>query len=754
MNFNDQESSKGYFERLGDHLAFMTSANILIDEMANTFGNLIFQSTQLNKVFTQNRQRIEEMQTAISDAVPGVTRLGGSIKDVTNIIGEVAIASRRNVIANTESVEKLFAASEVLGDQISSKLLVENFANIGITFEKVGKNLEESISYVQSIGGNAREVMSDVLDNTEQLNKFNFENGVQGLTKMAAKASLLRVDMNQVFTLAEKALSPENAVEIASAFQRLGVMSGTLVDPFSLMNESINNPKGLLDSITQMTKQYTYFDEKTRSFRISPQGMLTLREISNETNISYETLTKMGLAASELDSRLSQISPTIKFANEEDKMYLANIASMNEQGEYTVNIKDEKGRDQNKRLVDITQQEMDKLIEEQKKGEKPLEEIARNQLTVSQNLENDVKAIREAILGGLVSAPQIIGAGEKVSEFITTTGGEISKSGLGDTKTFRDFSEGSIDILTDLVTGLFSENKTSGEVFSSFLDSGTALFEQMGNNFQSGGKDLLDNISGELKNKGDFDFITEILDGLKLNDPKIQDARFEQYIEQSNEKFNEYINYQNTQQNDFKTFSLKDSGFKGVDQYKYEFKDVLEKITKGEEDNKSLVEYIKENELGLKNISTNFYDEMSSLATDLTKKIKEDENKLNDIRKNIQSLNENQKYGVFTENKTINNFKETSNFIEGTNTKTEPINSGRIYGNQSLTQVIQHKVDFGKITVDVNLTGAANQFDTDTQKLILDKVFNDVRFKELITSVDSMKENSMTQTGNLNSSVN
>jgi len=119
---------------------------------------------------------------------------------------------------------------------------------------------------------------------------------------------MLRFDMNQTFQLAEKVLSPEGAIQVASAFQRLGVSVGNLVDPFQLMNQSINDPSGLQDSLAQMTKQFSYFDEETKTFKINPQGVLTINEIANQTQMSAKELREMSLAALELDRRLSAVS--------------------------------------------------------------------------------------------------------------------------------------------------------------------------------------------------------------------------------------------------------------------------------------------------------------------------------------------------------------------------------------------------------------------------------------------------------------
>ena len=454
-----------------------------LDAYKYAFSALGQQATDLNKTFTQNRQRIVEMQQSIADAIPGIRRLGGGIEDVTKTIGEIAEASNRNVIANTQSVEKFYAASEVLGT--STETLASAFMDVGYSFQRIPETLEESISYVQSIGGNAKAVMQEVVRNTDQLNRFQFADGVKGLTKMAAQASMLRFDMNETFRLADRVLSPEGAVEMASAFQRLGVAAGNLVDPFQLMNQSINDPSGLQTSLANVSKQFTYFDEKSKSFKINPQGVMILREMEKEAGLSSGSLSKMGLAAAELDSRLSKLNPKITFANEEDKQYLANIASMNEKGEYTVNIKRPDGKSEMKQLSEVTQEEMTNLIAEQKKGQRPIEDIQRDQLSLQEIMSNDVKAIRDKVLFGVVSATPGLEIGEAARRITNAVGGALSGPGVADVKTVRGKTEDLISNLSNIVTDI-QNKKSVPETLQNFVESNKSFIASLGSDFTKG----------------------------------------------------------------------------------------------------------------------------------------------------------------------------------------------------------------------------------------------------------------------------
>ena len=439
------EESLTFAQKLGKE------ATVTWQTLGKTIEETYNAQVELNKTFGQGQERLSEMYKSISDAAPRVARLGGDMKDVQSTMIGIADASRRNVIANTEDVEKLYAATQVVGG--SAAELSNAFLDVGVGIEQVGKQLEDSVNYVRSIGGNTKAVMKDVSDNMGQMNRYQFAGGVQGLTKMAAQASMLRFDMKETFALAEKVLDPESAIEVASAFQRLGVSAGNLADPFQLMNMSINDPSGLQDSLADVAKQYTYFDEKTKTFKINPQGVLTLKEMEKQTGVSAKEMSKMGLAAAELDQRLSAVNMAGLNIKEEDKQYLANIAKMGEGGDYEVKLTDDKGNEYTKKLSEVTQTEMDKLIKEQKEGPKTLEEIARSQLTIDEAMLADIRGLRVAFEQGITSPKQVrqgIAGAQRASKTIL---GETSDK-FGKSKDYRDLSEGILDTLGKVATEL------------------------------------------------------------------------------------------------------------------------------------------------------------------------------------------------------------------------------------------------------------------------------------------------------------
>lgn len=451
----------------------------------------------LNREFSLSRARIIEMKEAFADSAAGVEKLGGNLNDVIDTISGIAKASNRNVIENEKVVSQLYASAKVL--RTTSGELVDDFKNVGYETSQIAPNLEKSIEYIQSVGLNAASVMKSVSDNMEKMNRYQFEGGVSGLAKMAAQASMLRFDMAQTFSFADRMLTPENAINMASAFQRLGVTAGNLVDPFVLMNESINDPTGLQNSLARLGQEFTYFDEETKSFKINPQGVLTLRQMEEEAGLAAGSLSKSALAAADLDKRLSEVSAAgLKFENEEDKQYLANIARMGEGGKYEVKIDDKT----TKQLQDLSQEEFDKLIQQQKDAPKTVEDIQRSQLTALQSIAGDMKAMVDAGKFGVASTNAVTTNMEGLRNIVTKFA-DVSQKSLPKTPEVRESVTEAINKMKDLFASAQSKGLSSTEfidkvktIEDGLLKKGENLGEESYNAIQKILKETASSVKG------------------------------------------------------------------------------------------------------------------------------------------------------------------------------------------------------------------------------------------------------------------
>ena len=473
-NPNDFNSMGDVFKAYQDTLNFKDT----IDKIYTGINNI-------NKSFGDSRLRAVEFSNAISDSASSLVRVGASLDDIDTTIISISEGARRNVIETTDTITEIYAAAQLIGQQADPARLVENFQAAGYEISQVGETVAESIGYVQSLGLNSRKIMQDVVNSMEYMNRFNFSDGVVGLTKMAAQASMLRFDMATTAKFADSVMNPQGAIEMASAFQRLGVMAGDLVDPFVLMDKSINDPAGLQDSLINLTKQFTMFDEKTQSFKIAPGAQRQIKEIAEAAGMTAAEFTKTALSAADMDRRLGQINLGIN-ATEEEKMLVANMAKMGTgafKGDYVVQIKDDEGKDQTKRLSDLQSEEFQKLREIQETAPKTVEEIQRAQLGVLDTIQRDMAALpiqigyaiggQSAIIRGAEATKRIgddiasalyskgvLGSGEDSRKFFEAVGDDFQdllvKASQGDTKALEGVTKRLDERSSQLESGVYA----------------------------------------------------------------------------------------------------------------------------------------------------------------------------------------------------------------------------------------------------------------------------------------------------------
>jgi hypothetical protein len=340
-----------------------------------------------------------------------------------------------------------------------------------------------------------------------------------GLTKMAAQSAMLRVNMNATSALAEKVFDPEGAIQVASALQRLGVNMGMLSDPFALMDATINDPAGLQKSIADVAASFTIFDEKTKSFKIDPGSIRKLREIATETGISYDNLTKMGLAAANSGEIMKQLS----FAgnlSEEDKMYVANLAEM-KGGDYVIKVgKTEEGKDDFKKLSELSEDQLKATIEASKSAPKSMEDIARAQLSAGEIAAGNLTAIKNNLVGGIADTKGIRDLPE-----LTRGLTETVSSSLRDLLPQKDQVTGATNEiaekfgknLVDVLEGKKSFEDVGKEIVAGLKDKGIQAGEYM----NTLPKTLMENLQEKIKegSLANTELGKKITESLKTGDP-------------------------------------------------------------------------------------------------------------------------------------------------------------------------------------------------------------------------------------------
>jgi len=457
--------------------------------------------------FGASREAIAAIRQNIANAIPDVTALGGEFNDIVQIQKQVSETLGKNLVLSTDAFKDMYAASKASGQEVGQ--ITQSFKDVGISVYDSTKQMEGVVNIARASGVNASAVSSQVLSNMEALNKYNFEGGVQGLAKMAAQATSLRINMADSLAFAEKVFDPEGAINMAAAMQRLGVAQGDLLDPLRMMDLAQNDPGELQNQIAKMSQQFVQLKKDGTGFEIMPGAKRQMREIEKEMGLPLGQLSKMALASADLDDKMKKIK--FPAATEEQKTMIANMAEM-KGGQYVVNFTDKEGNVKEKAVSELSPDDIKQLAEASKP--KSMEDLAKGQLDtltrIQKILESQGRRLPSAIAaskGGkaVTEAPR-----EIVEALETTTKGVTSKGlqqGLDKTTdiafdVLNKFAQGT-GTMADVSTAFskISENtKTAfGESWSEAMKNGTTATQKLGES-QNGIIQLLNTGIGTLKN--------------------------------------------------------------------------------------------------------------------------------------------------------------------------------------------------------------------------------------------------------------
>lgn len=457
-------------------LSQLTSALEAASKAANGFKKSVMgmedSAIKIAQQFGQGRENIVNIKAGLADASDSLVKVGVNINQA---ISEAARLQEgfsktigRNALLTSESFGQLKAMTDVTGQDITT--LTTKFADAGISILNSGKEMQKVVDASRSIGVDTKKVSDLVVSNLSKTNQFNFQGGVEGMAKMAAQAVNLRIDMNKILDIADTMFDPEKAIEMASAMQRLGVAQSSLLDPLRLMDMAQNDPAELQNQIAEMSKEFVRLNEKGQ-FEIMPGSKRQLMEISQQLGMGKDGLAKMALASAELEDKMNKIKLPDTFS-EEQKQFIANMATMGPGGEYKLKVDGEDvGLDKALDLFTQDKGKLDKFMEAQ--APKTMEELAKEQINIFESMANDLDFLKSIdtrlgmVLGSSKTAESMLTAGKELSSELPKIFGEEELS----TKQLRKKTDEGLQG----ITGALKEGDIAGA-----------------------GKQLLDNVGGFL----------------------------------------------------------------------------------------------------------------------------------------------------------------------------------------------------------------------------------------------------------------
>jgi len=460
-------------------------SNFSSDKIMETFDKVEASTSNIQKYMGVGAEMSDEIRSAMTDAASKIISMGGSMGDLETIQQGLLETTGRNVIASNEYFSEIYAAAEVSGQ--SMKTLQEGFINAGYNMNNIGSEMQTVLDTSRALGVSMQAVSAGVLDNMKSLDTHNFKGGVEGLSKMAATSATLRVNMSSMMQAVDKAFDPEGAIEMASAFQRLGVTQSELLDPLKLMNMSMNDPEQFMKSISDMGKSLTELDEKG-NIRIAPGSIRRMKKLADAAGMNVDEFAKMSKASAELDIKMQKISFP-DFASEEQKTMIANISQMKD-GKIQMKV-DGEMKDVNEVLQQFKgdQKGLKDFLESSQP--KTLEELALEQLTTSKAIEAGIDSIANKT--GLAFAGSKTGGKIRQAERKIVRAGTDAVSNSFDVSKLRQGFDNEVGVLTQ---SLIKLSKGEGSLTEVGQSLSTVLNDVKGG-FGSVYEDLKKNLGTE-----------------------------------------------------------------------------------------------------------------------------------------------------------------------------------------------------------------------------------------------------------------
>jgi hypothetical protein len=326
------------------------------------FGSMDTPLTALNRQVGMSYDNFKGVKNRMMhESIETTRKFGVDAEKIAAIQGSIFAETNRNLLLTNEQLHETAAVSVLLG----SSEAVGKFVG---AYDKIGGSIGGALKQVQSIrqesgkyGVDMTKATSLVEANLQKAQTYGFRDGVNSLTRMAAKALSLRMDMSQVFAFADKNRDIESAITNSAKTQVLGGAFSTFADPLTNMFNSLADNEANLERIANLGKDMMFFNKEKgiSEFKGDYIDRERARAFASANGLDFEKLTEGW-------SQTAKIEHVGKFTNtnldEGQKAFAAAQAQWNtEKNEWEMTVLDKTNNLVTKSLKDIKSEELERM---------------------------------------------------------------------------------------------------------------------------------------------------------------------------------------------------------------------------------------------------------------------------------------------------------------------------------------------------------------------------------------------------------
>lgn len=336
----------------------------------------------------------KSMNDAIFNTYRSTQNLGVSMKDVTDYFTSYGNAIGKIPNISEDAAKQAVLLSKATGIAVTEiSTYVAKFSEVGMSQKSALDRMTKIYQTARRYGVDSGALTKTVTENIKMASAYGFKGGVEGLTKMAARAQQLGIDFKLLNGVVEKALDPDKAIELAASMQMLGGNVGALGDPFQLLYMAQNDIGKLQEEFINVTSSAVDFNEATGEFKVPVSEMYRLRSMSESLGLNYDQIAEAAVKAAKQKEVLSRITfPST--VSEEDQNLIASLSEINN-GKVQITLP---GTSELVDAASLSQTEIDSLKEKLTTDNMNIKDIATAQLSESEKAAISLNKIENSMV--------------------------------------------------------------------------------------------------------------------------------------------------------------------------------------------------------------------------------------------------------------------------------------------------------------------------------------------------------------------
>lgn len=330
---------------------------------------------------------------------------GFKYDDASKLLGGLSTQMERMIPFSETITANALKLGMSLGEtpEVMGKL-IGDMTKYGLSQEKSLTVLNKTFATARAYGVDAKKLTATVSTNIKMAATYGFKNGIEGLTRMAAQAQRLGMDIKKTQGFADSILEGgiEEAVKVSTELQMLGGSNGALANAESLYYMSLYDVEGLQTELAKANQSAVEFNETTGEFKITGENALMLRQKAKLLGTSYDEVAQSAINMKKELTIAGKVD--LDGLSESSRALVTSLAEVKAGGVITIDLPnfDEKGMDLAALMNDnefITKLEEYKKLEEKAEDANPallqleLNTIAKQQQSTLQVMSNTLISI-------------------------------------------------------------------------------------------------------------------------------------------------------------------------------------------------------------------------------------------------------------------------------------------------------------------------------------------------------------------------